>query len=95
MKATLLNLTRTDICLVGKVRGNDLKAGASHIAMGSDNKGGPIYDMSEMEAELFPQKAKRNPLVLVGGGCGDGWGVDGGLGVISQGPATLAYTAAY
>eukprot|EP00873_Tetraselmis_striata_P008373 jgi/Tetstr1/428637/TSEL_018625.t1 len=25
-----------------------------------------LYDMSEMEAELFPQKGKRNPLVLVG-----------------------------
>mmetsp|Transcript_4069 Transcript_4069/g.11502 ORF Transcript_4069/g.11502 Transcript_4069/m.11502 type:complete len:96 (-) Transcript_4069:138-425(-) len=28
--------------------------------------GGPIYDIREMEAELFPEKTKRNPLVLVG-----------------------------
>ena len=27
---------------------------------------GPIYDIREMEAELFPEKTKRNPLVLVG-----------------------------
>ena len=33
---------------------------------GSGATGGPIYDIRDMEAELFPQKTKKNPLVLVG-----------------------------